>query len=87
MSFCFGVVKSLHYFYMSIRFHYDSVSVLAVEVYEPCLGCDDSALRFDGSQGFLFHPSVDRGFCISCDSTHVGTVEEVRFCVPFIFEP
>ena len=87
MSFCFGVVKSLHYFYMGIRFHDDAVCVFIVEVYEPCFRGEHSALCFDGSQNFLFHPSVNRGFRIACDSAHVGAVEKVGFCVPFIFEP
>ena len=69
---------------MGIRFHYDSVSVFAVEVYEPSLCCDDSALGLDGSQGFLFHPSVDRRFRVTCDSADIVAEEQVGFYKPFI---
>ena len=59
MSFCFGVVKSLHYSYMGIRFHDDAVSVFIVEVYEPCFRCEHSALSLSlcvhcVSQALLF---------------------------------
>ena len=59
MSFCFGVVKSLHYSYMGIRFHDDAVSVFIVEVYEPCFRCEHSALSLSlcvhcASQALLF---------------------------------
>ena len=87
MSFCFGVVKSLHYFYMGIRFHDDAICVFIVEVYEPCFRCEHSALSFDGSQNFLFHPSVDRRFCVTSDSADIVAEEQVGFCEPFIFEP
>ena len=81
-----GIV-SCEKFDVSIGFHYDTVCVFAVEVNEPSLCCDDSALGLDGSQGFLFHPSVDRRFRVTCDSADIVAEKQVGFCEPFIFEP